>query len=84
MFTFTYYSNYGNIGYRNIMIMEQKNMTQLPKEPVILLSFINTQLRDNFNTLTELCKSYSVDKHFIIDTLKTIDYEYDSHINQFI
>ncbi|RHK47372.1 DUF4250 domain-containing protein [Lachnospira eligens] len=32
----------------------------MPKDPVMLLSFVNTQLRDNYNTLEELCKSYMV------------------------
>ena len=56
----------------------------MPKDPVMLLSFVNTQLRDNYNTLEELCKSYMVSEDEITDKLKTINYEYNSEKNQFI
>ena len=56
----------------------------MPKDPVMLLSFINTQLRDNYNTLEELCKSYMVSEKEITDKLKTINYEYNTDKNQFI
>ena len=56
----------------------------MPKDPVMLLSFVNTQLRDNYNTLEGLCKSYMVSEEEITDKLKTINYEYNSEKNQFI
>ena len=49
----------------------------MPKDPVMLLSFVNTQLRDNYNSLEELCKSYMVSEKEITDKLKTINYEYN-------
>ena len=55
----------------------------LPKDPFMLLSFINTKLRDDFSSLDELCKSLSVDKNDIIETLKKIDYMYDKDKNSF-
>ena len=57
---------------------------EMPKDPVMLLSFINTQLRDNYNSLTELCKTYSVDINQINKTLLAIDYVYDKSVNQFL
>ena len=56
----------------------------MPKDPVMLLSFVNKQLQDNYNTLEELCKSYMVSEEEITDKLKTINYEYNSEKNQFI
>ena len=56
----------------------------IPKDPVILLSYINTQLRDFFPSLDELCSSLSLDKDALIKTLKTIDYIYDINQNQFV
>ena len=56
----------------------------MPKDPVMLLSFVNTQLRDNYNTLEELCKSYMVSEKEITDKLKTINYEYNTEKNKFI
>lgn len=59
-------------------------MNNLPKDPVILLSYINTQLRDFYPNLDELCSSLSQDKKTICDTLSQIDYFYDNESNQFI
>lgn len=59
-------------------------MAQLPKDPVMLLSFTNTQLRDFYPNLSEFCKTFMVDETEIVQTLKGIDYEYDTTRNQFI
>lgn len=56
----------------------------LPKDPMILLSFVNTQLRDNYDNLEEFCRVYEVSKENLIETLKNIDYEYDKTQNQFV
>ena len=56
----------------------------MPTDTVMLLSFVNTQLRDNYNTLEELCKSYMVSEEEITNKLKTINYEYNSEKNQFV
>lgn len=56
----------------------------MPSDPVILLSYINTQLRDNFASLDDLCKSLSVSKHEIIEKLSLINYEYNSSQNRFL
>ena len=57
---------------------------EMPKDPVMLLSFINTQLRDNYDSLTALCQTYSVDINQINKTLLAIDYVYDKSVNQFV
>ena len=56
----------------------------LPKDPVMLLSVVNTQLRDKYESLEELAKAHMVEKETIEDTLKKINYEYDSQKNQFV
>lgn len=56
----------------------------IPNDPVMLLSYINTQLRDFFPSLDELCSSLSLDKDSLIKTLETIDYSYNDQQNQFI
>lgn len=55
----------------------------LPKDPVMLLSFVNTQLRDNYPSLKELAAAYTVDEKEIADRLAQIDYKYDKSLNQF-
>lgn len=57
---------------------------QLPKDPVMLLSFVNTQLRDFYPTLDELCLSFHISKKELADRLLSIDYSYDEGQNQFI
>lgn len=55
----------------------------LPKDPIILLSYINTKLRDEFSTLEDLCKSLSVNQEELVAALKSIQYEYDPSANRF-
>lgn len=57
---------------------------ELPKDPVMLLSFINTQLRDNYHSLADFANAFQVNAEEIIHVLRTIDYEYDPAKNQFI
>ena len=56
----------------------------LPSNPFILLSYINTKLRDNYSSLDELIDDLDLDKEEIINTLRSINYEYDSNLNKFI
>lgn len=56
----------------------------LPNDPMMLLSYINTQLRDNYASLDELCASLNADKQAIVDKLAMIDYEYDETLNKFV
>ena len=55
----------------------------LPKDPAMLLSFINMKLRDQYDSLESLCDDLDVSKQDIIETLKKIDYIYDEMSNQF-
>lgn len=56
----------------------------LPSDPMILLSFVNTRLRDEFASLDLLCKSLCADAEEIKETLATIDYFYDPELNRFV
>lgn len=56
----------------------------MPKDPNILLSYINTQLRDTYDSLEELCRSLDLDETDIKDSLLGIGYEYDAGLNKFI
>ncbi|MCI9212591.1 MAG: DUF4250 domain-containing protein [Ruminococcus sp.] len=57
---------------------------QLPKDPVILLSVINTRLRDYYSSLDELCRETGIHKEELTDALGRIDYEYSEEQNQFV
>ena len=56
----------------------------IPRDPVMLLSYINTQLRDFYPSLQELCSSLQVSEGDLRNRLAAIDYEYDPIRNQFI
>ncbi|MFQ9510110.1 MAG: DUF4250 domain-containing protein [Lachnospiraceae bacterium] len=56
----------------------------IPTDPVILLSYINTQLRDFYPSLDEFCKANDINKNDIIKKLASISYDYDEKLNQFI
>lgn len=56
----------------------------IPKDSMMLLSYVNTQLRDFYPSLEEMCRALDLDEKEIIEKLKTIDYEYDSEMNKFV
>lgn len=56
----------------------------LPKDPMLLLSVVNTKIRDYYHTLDAMCEDMQIDKNMIVDTLKGIDYEYDESRHQFV
>ena len=56
----------------------------LPEDPMMLLSYVNTQLRDFYKSLDEFCDSQGVVIEELENKLKTIDYEYDEKLNKFV
>ena len=57
--------------------MRKVDEMSLPKDPMMLLSVINTKLRDYYKSLDLLCEDLQVDSDEIKKRLKTIGYEYD-------
>ena len=57
---------------------------ELPKDPMILFSFINMKLRDFYPSLDALCKDMDISKDEIVKCLKKAGFEYDSKINKFL
>lgn len=56
----------------------------LPKDPVMLLSLINTKLRDYNSSLDDFCKENNLNEDEIKKKLEMIDYHYDEIKNKFI
>lgn len=56
----------------------------LPKDPVMLLSVVNTKLRDCYPSFEALCEDLDADCTEISERLGMIDYVYDAGRNQFI
>lgn len=54
----------------------------LPKDPIMLMSYINMQLRDKYDSLDDLC--YNLDSDVdIVEVLAKIGYRYNKAVNQF-
>ena len=56
----------------------------LPQDPIILLSYLNTKLRDFYSSPDALCDDLQVDKDAIIRSLAAIGCQYDPELNQFV
>ena len=59
-------------------------MSAIPGDPVILLSFLNTRLRDFYPNLDALCEDLEQDKTVLTQKIAAIGYTYDSDKNQFV
>ena len=56
----------------------------LPKDPAMLLSFVNMKLRDFYGNLEVLCDELDVNRQDIAEKLTEIGYHYDKERNQFV
>ena len=75
----SYYCSKSNMIQRRFIMCQN-----IPNDPVMLLSFVNTQLRDYFTTLDLFCENFNVDRSELEEKLKSIDYEYNAATNQFV
>ena len=55
----------------------------LPNDPLILFSYINTKLRDEYDSLAELCRALDIEEDVITEKLHSIGFEYDERTNRF-
>ena len=56
----------------------------LPQDPYILLSFVNTKLRDEYPSLAELCAALTAGEEELTAALAAVGYAYDPDRNQFV
>lgn len=56
----------------------------IPRDPAVLLGFINTKLRDFYGSLDELCSDMELDRADIESKLSEIGYKYKEERNQFV
>ena len=48
-------------------------MTTIPSDPFMLMSYVNQQLRDNYDSLDEFCKSMDIDKNELLQKLNAAE-----------
>ncbi len=56
----------------------------LPKDPVMLYSFINLKLRDFYSSLDALCDDLDVDRTELEQKLGAAGFSYDEENNRFV
>ena len=56
----------------------------LPGDPAMLLSVVNTKLRDFYDSLDTLCDDLDAERESIEKALAGIEYAYNSEKNQFV
>ena len=56
----------------------------LPQDPMILLSYVNTKLRDEYVSLDELCAALDADREELVRKLEGVNYTYSPKRSQFI
>lgn len=59
-------------------------ISRLPGDPVVLLSFLNTRMRDEHVTLDELCSQFQADRREIEQKLDKLGYTYNNVLNKFV
>ena len=55
----------------------------LPLDPLLLMSVLNTYLRDKYRDLDALCDDLNEDKALLEEKLAAVGYAYDPGTNQF-
>lgn len=55
-----------------------------PQDPIILLSYVNTKLRDEYPSLDELCDDLDADREELVRRLEAVGYTYDEDKNRFL
>ena len=55
----------------------------MPRDPAMLLSFVNMRLRDQYYSLDEFCEAENVNRKLLMERLAEVNYYYDEKTNQF-
>ena len=58
-------------------------MENLPADPFILLSYVNTKLRDQYSNLDEMCEDLAIDRDALEKRLGDAGFEYSRENNKF-
>ena len=70
-------------GRRGQRAAERRTSMKLPSDGAMLLSFLNTKLRDEYSSLDELLEDCGADRGEVEEKLRALGYEYDPSRNAF-
>jgi hypothetical protein len=57
---------------------------KLPEDSFILLSYVNTKLRDDYSSLEDFCEDNDCSPQYITQRMNEIGYFYDEDGNKFL
>lgn len=57
-------------------------MDEFPKDPAILMSYINMKLRDFYSNLDDLCEDLNISRRELEDYLAANNLEYNAELNK--
>lgn len=55
----------------------------LPSDPVMLMSYVNTKLRDSYPSLEEMCEDMDISLSELTEKLEKAGFSYDREQNRF-
>ena len=58
-------------------------MEDMPKDPFMLLSWVNMKLRDRYGSIDALCDDLDIDRDALDKSLNGAGFEYMPEINQY-
>ena len=58
-------------------------MNELPHDPAILLSYVNTRLRDDFDSLDDMCLALGISREELTARLADAGFEYSPENKRF-
>jgi hypothetical protein len=58
-------------------------MTEYPKDPAMLMSWVNMKLRDFYGSLDDLCEELEIDRKELEKRLNEAGFEYNQELNKF-
>lgn len=65
------------------MLDKLDDMAYYPKDPAMLMSWINLKLRDFYGDLDELCDDLEIDRNEVETILKEAGFEYNDQLHKF-
>ena len=58
-------------------------MTDYPKDPIMLMSWVNMKLRDFYPSLETLCEDLEIPLDELVEKLSAAGFEYNAQLNKF-
>ncbi|MCF0114862.1 MAG: DUF4250 domain-containing protein [Erysipelotrichaceae bacterium] len=56
----------------------------IPNDPIMLMSYLNTQLRDHYASLSELVEGLDISEEEIVVKLDKAGFVYNQDLNKFV